>query len=252
MGYVDLAPVRDNRINFVDKWIDEVTRNCVLYLPLYKLPGASFKSLDAYGHLATVTGALWTPQGRTFDGLDDNISIPDAPSLSFGDGSTDSPFSVGIWVKIADISADGKTLVCKWDNDVAFMTEWLFNLSASRLYLNLFDGATGAAYIGRNTPLLDDYDDMWMFLYATYDGSRTSEGSKIYLDASRIDNLNISAGAYTAMHDSNQAVLIGARTTNAVLGQLTKGTFGEVWTDNRVLTLAEIQRIYNLTKWRYR
>ena len=40
----------------------------VLYLPLYELDGSSFRSRDAYGHLATVTGALWTPQGRTLMG----------------------------------------------------------------------------------------------------------------------------------------------------------------------------------------
>jgi len=46
---------------------------CVLYLPLHRLDGASFMSKDAYGHLCTATGALWTPQGRSFDGSDDLI-----------------------------------------------------------------------------------------------------------------------------------------------------------------------------------
>jgi len=45
----------------------------VLYLPLYELDGASFMSKDARGHLCTVTGALWRPQGRSFDGSDDII-----------------------------------------------------------------------------------------------------------------------------------------------------------------------------------
>ena len=50
----------------------------VLYLPLYELDGASFMSKDAYGHLCTVTGALWTSQGRDFDGIDDSITLPTA------------------------------------------------------------------------------------------------------------------------------------------------------------------------------
>ena len=52
-----------------------------LCLPLYMLDGASFMSRDAYGHLCTVTGALWRPNGRYFDGVDDLISIPSHASL---------------------------------------------------------------------------------------------------------------------------------------------------------------------------
>ena len=47
----------------------------VLYLPLYELDGASFMSKDAYGHLCTVIGALWRPNGRYFDGIDDRIDL---------------------------------------------------------------------------------------------------------------------------------------------------------------------------------
>lgn len=49
--------------------------SCILYLPLWKKDGAQFMSDDMYGHLCTVTGALWTPQGRYFDGVDDKIAL---------------------------------------------------------------------------------------------------------------------------------------------------------------------------------
>ena len=45
----------------------------VLYLPLHQRDGSSFMSKDAYGHVCTVTGAVWTPEGRLFDGVDDYI-----------------------------------------------------------------------------------------------------------------------------------------------------------------------------------
>lgn len=35
----------------------------------------------------------------SFDGVDDCVEVPDSDSLSFGDGSTDSPFSIEAWVK---------------------------------------------------------------------------------------------------------------------------------------------------------
>ena len=55
-----------------------------LYLPLWKLDGNSFQSKDAYGHLATVTGATKVLQGFSFDGVDDKITIPHAATLDFG------------------------------------------------------------------------------------------------------------------------------------------------------------------------
>lgn len=45
----------------------------VLYLPFHQLDGTSFMSKDKHGHLCSVTGALWTPRGRSFDGVDDQI-----------------------------------------------------------------------------------------------------------------------------------------------------------------------------------
>ena len=55
-----------------------------LYLPLWKLDGASFASRDAYGHLCTPVGAFWTPQGYDFDGVDDKITVTHHASLDFG------------------------------------------------------------------------------------------------------------------------------------------------------------------------
>src|SRR3990167_7671142 len=40
-----------------------------------------FLSDDAYGHLCTRTGALWTPLGYPFDGADDYITLPLACSV---------------------------------------------------------------------------------------------------------------------------------------------------------------------------
>jgi len=42
----------------------------VLCLPLYERDGSSFPSRDTYGHLCTVTGALWRENGHYFGGLD--------------------------------------------------------------------------------------------------------------------------------------------------------------------------------------
>jgi hypothetical protein len=75
-----LAPLRTLAVQRSPVWtrFDATDPDLVLYLPLWSadLKGDSFYSKDSYAHLCTVTGALWTPQGRHFDGVDDKIAVP--------------------------------------------------------------------------------------------------------------------------------------------------------------------------------
>ena len=73
----------------------------VLYLPLYGQDGASFMSQDAGGHLCAVTGALWRPDSRYFDGIDDKINCGHSPALNLTSGVT-----VEVWFKPVSVSAD--------------------------------------------------------------------------------------------------------------------------------------------------
>jgi len=66
---------------------DIILDGLVLYLPLYALKGSQFKSVDAYGHTCTVTGALWRPDGRLFDGADDKITCGSNVALTFASGT---------------------------------------------------------------------------------------------------------------------------------------------------------------------
>ena len=56
------------------KWIHDP--ELALYLPLYKRDATGFMSSDHNGHLVTRAGALWTPQGHSFDGVDDVLTVP--------------------------------------------------------------------------------------------------------------------------------------------------------------------------------
>jgi len=67
-----------------------VLPDCVLYLPFWhsKLSRQSpIYSMDKYAHVCTVTGALWTPKGRKFDGVDDKITCGTNSALSFVSGT---------------------------------------------------------------------------------------------------------------------------------------------------------------------
>ncbi|GAG96548.1 unnamed protein product [marine sediment metagenome] len=74
----------------------------VLYLPFYDLDGVSFASKDHYGRLCTATGALWLPNGRYFDGVNDRVVLASA----LNEVSVGHPFTILLWVKI-DAGADG-------------------------------------------------------------------------------------------------------------------------------------------------
>ena len=68
----------------------------VLYLPLYRIDGGSQVSRDAYGQAVNVTGALWTPVGRSFDGVDDVINCGAASSLDL-----QYYFTIAAWINPA-------------------------------------------------------------------------------------------------------------------------------------------------------
>ncbi|MBI2851406.1 MAG: hypothetical protein HYX80_10305 [Chloroflexi bacterium] len=83
----------------------------MLYLPLYKRDGGAFESHDGYGHPATVSGALWRPGGRYFDGIDDKVNLPDVPALSPA-----SQITLEAWFKPAQTAAIGR-IVSKFPSD---------------------------------------------------------------------------------------------------------------------------------------
>ena len=71
---------------------------CVLYLPLWNPAcwGATFKSIDPFGHVCTRTGGVMDGDGFTADG-NDLITVPDHASLNMGTGD----FALLSWFKTA-------------------------------------------------------------------------------------------------------------------------------------------------------
>lgn len=81
----------------------------VLYLPLYQLDGVKFADRSAYGHLCTVVGASWTPEGRILDAVDDNINCGNGESIK-----PTTAITVVVLVKPTIVPGDGTGLVvCK-------------------------------------------------------------------------------------------------------------------------------------------
>ena len=202
----------------------------VLYLPLHMLDGASFMSKDAYGHSCAVTGALWTPQGGSFDGTDDYIGCGNPASLNITDKVT-----VEAWVNSAGYAGDNRTIAGKhyssYQLAVLNTGEIIFQLGVGGVDKMARTGA-GVAYI---------VDGEWYHLAGVYNKANVL----LY-----VNNILFTGDAATGDIDTNAyAVEIGRRP--GPNDDWWKGLIGEVRIYNRALSSLEIQHNYLASKWRY-
>jgi hypothetical protein len=73
----------------------------------------------------------------------------------------------------------------------------------------LYD-VSGSGIIGRYyTSTLTNYENQWIHLIATYDGSVSTSGIRLYLNGIRIDNSNTNGGTYVAMESTGTNFRIG-------------------------------------------
>jgi len=190
---------------------------CVLFLPLWhdELSGGVFSSVDDFRHICTVTGALWRPSGRFFDGNDDKITFP---SLGIGANGT---ASVIMWFRL-DTTATVKGA------PISLLGDWLYQNNANN-YLY----APGGAYNWAGGPAAN----IWYHLAVTWAGNSTT--AILYHDT-------IAVAAIGTWAMSAFTTTIG-NATNSMSGLV--GEF-RVYKD-RVLTAAEVAHDRNATKWRY-
>ena len=208
----------------------------VLYLPLYELDGASIMSKDKHGHLCTVTGALWRPNGRYFDGTDDYIVVPHNSCLNPG---TDD-FTVICWAKNT-VSALG-ALVTKWEAGASY-NGWVMAVNTDGTTRYQFFQNGGAGIRARESSDTVN-DDAWHCVAGTYVLNNLPD---IYIDGSLSNGTSNSVGNITDVSPSTD-VRIGERTPG---DWDYAGDIGEVFVYNRALTSLEIHHSYLATKWRY-
>ena len=177
-----------------------------------------------------------------FDGVDDYISIADADNLSFGDGSSDSPFSLSAWVK-SDTSGGTRILV----KGEGVPQEYAFTVSGGGVPgLSLYDANyDNRIQINSSTNFTAG---VWQHWAVTYDGSGSFSNGKIYLNGSAVSTTTASAGSYTAMHNTSAPLDIG-RYNVTVSGtnheSFTNGHLDDVAVIAKELSASEVSAIYN-------
>ena len=197
----------------------------------YLVPNIAAEEAD--GDIAT----SFSPYALDFDAASsDYINCGDSDDFSFGNGSTDSPFSISAWVNWRSISANNPPFVSKWGSS---LKEWLFILNNDgKIRFYLIGGGNvqkiSATTLSSNT---------WYHVTATYDGSGGStayNGMNLYINGVK-ENATNAGAAYNAMTNTSQPVEISRYQANRYFdGKISNAS---IW--NTELTQAQVSEIYN-------
>ena len=176
------------------------------------------------------------------DGINDYIDCGDSDVFSFGDGATDSAFSVSTWFKMSSFNT----------NNVVFSKD---SGLPSREYAIGFFGASKKLrfYIkdngGNNQQSIDSTTlfttDTWYNITCTYDGSggsNAADGMNIYVNSVLETPTNVIKGTYTAMSNTTAPVNIGRYGAAA---SFLPATVDEVSVYDSELLQADVTDIYN-------
>ena len=199
---------------------------------------------DSWSPETNLTGTAAAPsftntKSIELDGIDDYVQVADADNLSFGNGTTDSPFSLSAWVKISNFN-NAHIIFEKRDhannnNNYEYV---LAITSAGGINNNIYDynvlnrrgRKTSDGLISLNT---------WYHIAMTYSGvggTNASDGIKTYLNGVRVDNANNQKNTYTAMHNTNQPFKIG---------RILAGHIDEASVFDVELSASDVTNIYN-------
>ena len=174
-----------------------------------------------------------------FDGTDDYATIADANDLSFGNGSTDSAFSILTWVKMDDATSFA---ICEKVVDVN-TREYVLHVNGSdKLQFILYDASSADRIYVTSDSAITANEGTWTMLTATYDGGGSTTGITLYVNDSAVAATGGSAGTYVSMNNTSGALNIATFTAAAAFAD---GKLDEFAIIPSELSAAQVAAIYN-------
>jgi hypothetical protein len=173
------------------------------------------------------------------------FTVSDHAELSFGDGSSDTPFSLLAWVYLEDNSSD-QYIFLKGNGATSEYRLFIQHSGGiNYLKLQLLDASASKSINGIAS---DGIDDGWHFIAVTYSGKIDSNavvgessdkiGIKIYIDYVRVDaTIGLNDAGYVAMEDLASDLYIGA---TDVPGNIWENKIDNVSIWNQELSYSEI------------
>tara|TARA_Y100000592_G_scaffold45587_3_gene72364 strand:- start:7258 stop:11055 length:3798 start_codon:yes stop_codon:yes gene_type:complete len=174
------------------------------------------------------------------------VKIEDAADLSFGDGSSDTSFSMSLWIKLDALSGDNN-LISKVD--VGNIEYQIFSTGASTLKARLFSNnnfAKNLEITGASAPLVVD---QWMHIVLTYNASASTIGDRgtFYLNGTALSTSGAVFSSYTAMTNTSASIRVGSVTLVGADAQNQTPSFYEfaIWS-GRVLSATDVAALYDV------
>ena len=203
------------------------------------------------GTLTGAGGSNNTPQWENtnggvfdFDGTDDYIDFDDPSILSFGNGSTNSPFSISQWWYMD--SAAGFRGAQKFANSGENGEYRLNTVGSGILKFSLLDSNLSNRIGIQSSDDLSSYENTWINVVGTYSGTAFHSGLKIYLNNSILSTSSDNAGEYVAMHNTSEPFKIGRLSTAYANGKI---SCTQIY--NKELSASEVLQNYNALKSRF-
>jgi hypothetical protein len=223
--------------------IDVSTDGLVAYLPLDEGAGTVAAARRPGGKPGIVRGtgeAGWDPKGKLGPapviGKDYALDLGD-----LGNFDRDQPFSVSLWVRIADKPTDG-VLVHRARAD-GKSEAWKFVLMAGgklRFVMQTADGKSKVELVSR-TPVVKP--GKWYHVVATYNGTSTVEGLRFFVDGA--DPVIIPQDARLAASIAGPGRLVVAGATSAG-ERFTGGGIQDVRVYDRQLSATDVRTLAQL------
>lgn len=177
------------------------------------------------------------------------MEADDAAAFTFGDGTVDSPFSAGAWIKPTGL-ATHQMIISKWENTNT-LREWeLFVIATTGiLEVVLYDESANATETADGiAPIVAG---RWVFCVFTYDGDEATPVINIYQNGSPDRDADgpasTEAGTYTAMEDTSAPLMVGARGNAGAAILPFAGDIALPFVAEKELSATEVRRLTAVT-----
>ena len=222
----------------------------------YPRTGATVTDIigNTTGTLTGASGDNNTPQWENtnggifgFDGTDDAINCGDSDNFSFGNGTTDSPFSIFAWFNADVLVSNDRFIISKFTTST--QREYLLELLSDEVSMVLCDTSNSSNRITvKHDTGVTFETGRWYNIAFTYDGSGTTDGADIYVDGIVASTATKTKSVgYVAMGNKSAPLKFGERSGKAFFGKLSS-----VQIYNSALSASEVLQNYNALKNRFR